>query len=57
MYVEECGYYDIGRLLTWLPYKRNNDSSALVHDISQKTLLGEQVNKYYVHWYSGPQVS
>ena len=57
MYVEECGYYDGGRLLTWLPYKRNQDSSALVHDISKKTLLGEQGDKYYGYWYSGPQVS
>ena len=56
MYVEECGYCDNGRLLTWLPYKRNNDSSDLVHDLSQQTLLGEQVDKYYVYWYSGPQV-
>ena len=55
MYVEECGYYDNGRLLTWLPYKRNKDSSALVHDISQKTLLGEQLDKYYRYWYRGPQ--
>ena len=57
MYVEECGYYDGGRLLTWLPYKRNQDSSALVHDISKKTLLGDQGDKYYGYWYSGPQVS
>ena len=57
MYVEECGYYDNDRLLTWLPYKRNKDSSALVHDLSQQTLLGDQVDKYYTYWYSGPQVS
>ena len=56
MYVEECGYYDGGRLLTWLPYKLNQDSSALVHDISQEKLLGDQVDKYYAKWYRGTQV-
>ena len=55
MYVEECGYYDNGRLLTWLPYKINNDSSDLVHDITQEKLLGEQEDKYYVNSYSGPK--
>ena len=57
MYVEECGYYDNGRLRTWLPYNKNQDSSALVHDISQEKLLGDQVDKYYTFWYRGPQVS
>ena len=55
MYVEECGYYDNGRLHTWLPYKRNQDSSALVHELSQEELLGPQDDKYYAYWYSGPQ--
>ena len=53
--MSECGYYDNDRLHTWLPYKRNNDSSALVHEISQEKLLGDQVDKYYAYWYSGPQ--
>ena len=57
MYVKQCGYFDNGRLMTWLPYQRNQDSSALVHDISQEKLLGDQVDKYYAVWYSGPQVS
>ena len=56
MYIEQCAFYDNGRLKTWLPYQRNQDSSALVHDISQETLLGDQVDKYYVNWYKGPQV-
>ena len=56
IYVEKCGYYDTGRVLTWLPYQRNQDSSALVHDISRETLLGDQVDKYYAYWYKGPQV-
>ena len=56
MYVEECGYYDNGRLKTWLPYKKNEDSSALVHDISQEKLLGDQDEKYYLTFYKGPQV-
>ena len=57
MYGEQCGYFDNGRLHTWLPYRRNQDSSALVHDISRETLLGDQVDKYYGYWYEGPQVS
>ena len=56
MYVTQCGYYDNGRLKTWLPYRRNQNSSALVHDISQDKLLGEQIDKYYTKWYLGPQV-
>ena len=55
MYVEECGYYDNGRLKTWLPYKKNEDSSALVHDISQEKLLGDQDEKYYLTFYKGPK--
>ena len=57
MYIEQCGFYDNGRVRTWLPYQKNQDSSALVHDISQETLLGEQLDKYYTFWYGGPQVS
>ena len=53
MYVEQCGYFDNGRLNTWLPYKRN--SSTLVHEISEEPLLGEQEDKYYAYWYRGPQ--
>ena len=54
MYVEHCGFYDNGRLKTWLPYQKNQESSALVHDISQETLLGDQVDKYYLNRYKGP---
>ena len=56
MYVERCGYSDNGRLYTWLPYRKNQDSSGLVHDISQDKLLGDQVDKYYVKWYGGPKL-
>ena len=56
MYIEQCGFYDNGRVRTWLPYQKNQESSALVHDISQETLLGEQLDKYYTFWYGGPQV-
>ena len=55
MYVEHCGFSDNGRLMTWLPYQRNQDWSALVHDISQEELLSEQTDKYFAYWYSGPQ--
>ena len=57
MYLEQCGYFDNGRLMTWLPYQRNQDSSALVHDISQGKLLGDQADKYYAYWYKGPKVN
>ena len=57
MYVEECGYYDSGRLVTWLPYKKKQNSSVLVHYISEEKLLGNQLEKYYTYWYRGPQVS
>ena len=55
MYLKECGYSDNGRIRTWLPYKINNDSSALVHDITGEKLLGDQEDKYYAEWYNGPQ--
>ena len=56
MYVEQCGFYDNGRVKTWLPYRRNKDATALVHDISEEKLLGKQLDKYYTYWYRGTQV-
>ena len=56
-YVEWSTYFDNGRLMTWLPYRRNGDSSALVHYTTGERLLGGQEDKYYAYWYSGPQVS
>ena len=56
MYVSECGYYDNARLMTWLPYKKERNSSALTHYTSQEKLLGDQVEKYYAYWYGGPKV-
>ena len=57
MYIERCGRHDNGRLKTWLPYRRSEDSSALVHYVTGETLLGEQEEKYYAYWYAGPQVT
>ena len=54
-YIDECGYFDNGRLRTWLPYTRNEDRTALVHDITGKPLLMESEDKFYGSWYSGPQ--
>ena len=56
MYVDRCGFYDNGRIRTWLPYRKNEDKSALVHEISLEELMGEEEDKLYVEWYSGPQV-
>ena len=55
--MEWSTYFDNGRLMTWLPYRRNGDSSALVHYTTGERLLGGQEDKYYAYWYSGPQVS
>ena len=55
MFVERCGYYDNGRLRTWLPYKRSNDSSVLLHDVSKVPLLAEQEEKYFRTFYTGPR--
>ena len=59
-YVETCGFNDNGRLLTWLPYKHNEDSSDLIHEVSNKPLLWkddrEVSDKFYLSWYSGPKV-
>ena len=43
--------------MTWLPYRRSEDSSALLHYITGERLLGDQEDKYYTYWYDGPQVS
>ena len=56
MYLDRCGFYDNGRIRTWLPYTQNSDKSALVHEISLDVLMGEEEDKLYVEWYSGPQV-
>ena len=57
-YVETCGFNDNGRLLTWLPYKHNEDNSDLIHEVSYKPLLWkdnmEVTDKFYLSWYSGP---
>ena len=52
-YHDICGYYDNGRILTWLPYKQNNDK--LIHDITRKTLMLDSKNKFYLDWYGGPK--
>ena len=56
MYIERCGFYDNGRIKTWLPYTQNADKSALIHEISLDALMAEEEDKLYVEWYSGPQV-
>ena len=53
-YLDSCGFYDNGRIKTWLPYIQNNDSSSLVHEITRKSLLLDSNDKFYVDWYSGP---
>ena len=55
MYLDECGFYDNGRIRTWLPYKRNEDETGLVHEVSEESLMGEEEDKLYVEWYAGPQ--
>ena len=55
MFVGRCGYYDNGRLRTWLPYRRSKDSSALLHDVSKVPLLAEQEEKYFRTFYTGPR--
>ena len=57
MYLDRCGFYDNGRIKTWLPYRPNDAKSALVHEISGEDLLGEEEDNLYVQWYSGPQVA
>ena len=55
-FIKTCGYYDNGRLRTWLPYRRNEAATALVHDVTQIELLPNQSDKFYRFWYKGPQV-
>ena len=50
-YVERCGFYDNGRIKTWLPYKQNQAGTALIHEVTGKVLFAS----YYVDWYDGPE--
>ena len=54
-YLDNCGFYDNGRIKTWLPYRQSNDSSKLVHDITKKTLMLDSKDKFYLDWYGGPK--
>ena len=40
-YLEECGYFDNGRITTWLPYKVKD--RKLIHEITDAQLLNTQV--------------
>ena len=55
MYKAQCGFYDNGRIKTWLPYRRNQAGTALIHEVTGESLLGEEEDKMYVEWYAGPQ--
>ena len=50
-YVDNCGFYDNGRIKTWLPYRQNNDGSKMIHDITRKSLMLDGKNKFYLAWY------
>ena len=54
-YMDQCGFYDNGRIKTWLPYHHNIDRSKLIHVATGKPLMLENENKFYVDWYAGPQ--
>ena len=51
-YVDQCGFYDNGRIKTWLPYERNEEKTELINTNTGKPLLAE---KFYASWYDGPQ--
>ena len=51
-YIDQCGFYDNGRLKTWLPYHSTN--GKLVHDLTGRPLLPNQEDKYFAIWYGGP---
>ena len=60
MYIDRCGFYDNGRVKTWLPYRRNEEGTGLVHEVTQKRLMGEGGEKedlLYAEWYAGPKVN
>ena len=49
-YRSECGYFDNGRLKTWLPYEINATGSGLSHSLTGTALYGP----YYMDFYPGP---
>ena len=56
-YIDNCGFYDNGRIKTWLPYTRNNEASKLIHDVTRKSLMLDNEDKFYLDWYEGPKKS
>ena len=38
-YVYECGFYDNGRIKTWIPYRSTADHTHLVHDLTGSDYL------------------
>lgn len=50
-YVEECSYFDNGRIRTWIPYRKSNPLEML-HDKTKRKLLWKISEKFYSPFYS-----
>ena len=54
-YLDQCGFYDNGRLKTWLPYHQSSDETILVHELTKEPLMSNSDEKFYAAWYGGPK--
>ena len=54
-FIDQCGFYDNGRIKTWVPYKSQYGSKYLVNVNTMKNLLlGDPERQVYADWYGGP---
>ena len=55
-YVEECSYFDNGRIRTWIPYKVSSDPTEMLHDKTRQPLLWKIPEKFYAPFFFSRRV-
>ena len=56
-YVEECSYFDNGRIRTWIPYKVPFHAPEMFHDKTKQPLLWKISEKFYSPFYLSRRVN
>ena len=56
-YVEECSYFDNGRLRTWIPYKMSSKPPEMLHDKTHRPLLWKITEKFFTPFYLTKRVT
>ena len=55
-YVDECSYFDNGRIRTWIPYRVSSDPSVMLHDKTRQPLLLKIPEKFYTPFFFSRRV-